>query len=455
MTFATVPAAVEKYSTAFEAAETRKNSESPAWLNSTRRQAWATFSELGIPTRRRGNELWKYTNLRPLAEAEFSFGEAGSVSLDALKSNGPWDDSWDTIVVVDGVYSDSLSNLHGTSGLVAGSLASAISSGSGEVERLLSSLAGREEYAFTALNTAFIDDGAYVQIAEDSSLDSPVQVVFVTSGPGHDGDSSRATYPRLLVDAGENSSLTLIETYINLSGSAQLTVPVVEIFAGRGSVVRHHRVQMENEQSFHIGTTRVNQLADSTFSSTTFAVGASIGRNDIHTQLAEPGAECTLRGLYMTGGQQHQDQEISTTHAKPHCSSHQYYKGILSGRSRAVFSGKVVVERDAQKSIADQKDLNLLLSRGAEIDAKPSLEIYADDVKAAHGATAGHVDRNTLFYLQSRGIDEDAAKAMLVRGFAEEMLDDFKPKALRDFVERVTDYRIKILLDESDTIGTA
>ena len=211
---------------------------------------------------------------------------------------------------------------------------------------------------------------------------------------------------------------------------------------------------MENENSFHLATTRVAQMEDSTFTSTSFAVGSSIARNDIHTSLDAPGASCTLHGLYMTSGEQQQDQEISTTHVKPSCTSDQFYKGILSGNSRAAFSGKVVVKRDAQKSDATQKDLNLLLSRGARIDAKPSLEIYADDVVAAHGATAGHVDRDTLFYLNSRGIDERAAKAILIRGFAEEMIDEFEPEALNAFVERVASERIPVLLAESDTIGT-
>jgi Fe-S cluster assembly protein SufD len=341
--------------------------------------------------------------------------------------------------------------LHETAGLSAGSLAEAISSGRGNIESQLTSLAGCEEYTFTALNTAFLADGAYVAFAENAELANPVHVVFVTSN----SPASRANYPRFLIDAGENSSSVIIETYINLAESAQLSLPVAEIFSGSGSSVRHYRIQMENEKSFHIGTTRVHQLDDSSFTSTSFAVGASIARNDIHTQLDAPGANCTLHGLYMTSGQQQQDQEISTTHAKPHCTSNQYYKGILSGKSHAVFSGKVVVERDAQKSDATQKDLNLLLSRGAEIDAKPSLEIYADDVVAAHGATAGHVDRGTLFYLQSRGVDEETAKAILIRGFAGEMLNEFEPPALFEFVERVTDERIPVLLTESDALGTA
>jgi len=450
MTLATLPAAVDKYSEAYEAvAGTREGS--PDWLATARRHAWQTFSELGIPVKRRGNELWKYTDLRPLAAGAFEFGAVGTVTPDEIKATAPWDDAWDTVVVVDGKFRADLSNLHETPGLIAGSLDAAIYSGTGDIEKQLTSLAGHENYAFTALNTAFLDDGSYIAIEDNTELAEPVHVVFVTSKL----PASRAIYPRLLVDAGSNTSTVIIETHVNLADSAQLSLPVVEVFAASGATIRHYRVQMENEQSFHMGTTRVHQLDDSSFTSTTFAVGAAIARNDIHTQLDAPGANCTLHGLYMTSGKQQQDQEISTTHAKPHCTSNQFYKGILSGKSHAVFSGKVVVERDAQKSDAIQKDLNLLLSRGAEIDAKPSLEIYADDVTASHGATAGHVDRDTLFYLQSRGVDEEAAKAILIRGFAEEMLDEFKPEALHEFVERITDERIPVLLAESDALGTA
>ena len=450
MTLATPAAAVEKFSGAYESLAAG-SSDVPEWLKTVRQQGWATFSELGLPTKRRGNELWKYTNLQPLAAADFAYTVGGSVSVDQIKAAGPWDDAWNTVVVVDGKFSAELSNLHDTVGLDAGSLAEAISSGKGDIESQLASLAGREDYAFTALSTAFIEDGAYLAITDGTELEQPIQVVFVTS----DDAESRASYPRMVVDAGANTSIVLIETYLNLSDSAQFASPVGELFAGDQSTIRHYRVQMENESSFHLGTTRVRQLGDSNFTSTSFAVGASIARNDVHTLLDAPRATCTLHGLYMTNGSQQQDQEISTTHAKPGCTSNQFYKGILSGKSHAVFSGKVVVMRDAQKSDATQKDLNLLLSRGAEIDAKPSLEIYADDVTAAHGATAGHVDKDTLFYLQSRGVDEEAAKAILVRGFAEEMLNEFEPKALNDFVERITDERIPILLEESDTIGTA
>ena len=447
MTLATSPAAVEKFSSAYENAD---HAKSPGWLSDTRQQAWSIFSELGIPVKRRGNELWKYTNLAPVAEYDFEYGVSGSVSIDQIRLTSPWDDTWNIAVVVDGKFNAELSVLRQDDGLRVDSLSDVFSSGSGDVESQFASLAGREQYAFTALNTAFASDGAYVAVAPGVKVVNPIQVIFVSS----DSVKSRASYPRLLVDVGSDSSITLIETYVNLSDSTQLSVPVTEVFTASGAMIRHYRIQMENENSFHLATTRVAQMEDSTFTSTSFAVGSSIARNDIHTSLDAPGASCSLHGLYMTRGEQQQDQEISTTHVKPSCTSDQFYKGILSGNSRAAFSGKVVVKRDAQKSDATQKDLNLLLSRGARIDAKPSLEIYADDVVAAHGATAGHVDRDTLFYLHSRGIDERAAKAILIRGFAEEMIDEFEPEALNAFVERVASERIPVLLAESDTIGT-
>ena len=447
MTLATSPAAVEKFSSAYANAD---HAKSPGWLSDTRRDAWSIFSELGIPVKRRGNELWKYTNLAPVAESDFEYDVSGSVSIDQIRLTSPWDDTWNIAVIVDGKFNADLSALHEDGGLRVESLSDAFSSGSGDVESQFASLAGREKYAFTALNTAFASDGAYVAVAPGVKVVNPIQVIFVSS----DSVKSRASYPRLLVDVGSDSSITLIETYVNLSDSTQLSVPVTEVFAASSAMIRHYRIQMENENSFHLATTRVAQMEDSTFTSTSFAVGSSIARNDIHTSLDAPGASCSLHGLYMTSGEQQQDQEISTTHVKPNCTSDQFYKGILSGNSRAAFSGKVVVKRDAQKSDATQKDLNLLLSRGARIDAKPSLEIYADDVVAAHGATAGHVDRDTLFYLHSRGIDERAAKAILIRGFAEEMIDEFEPEALNAFVERVASERIPVLLAESDTIGT-
>ena len=204
---------------------------------------------------------------------------------------------------------------------------------------------------------------------------------------------------------------------------------------GEEASLTHYRYQDDGENSYHFATTRVSQDAGSNYRSTSFSVGSSIGRNDVFTSLNGEYADSTLHGVYITTNRQHHDNEISTTHAAPNGTSDQYYKGILSGRSRAVFSGKDCGGKRCPEDGREPEDLNLLLSHGAEVDTKPSLEIYADDVKCAHGATAGHVDEDTLFYLQSRGVDYDTAQAMLIRGFAAEILTEFDDDDLRDFLE--------------------
>ena len=264
-----------------------------------------------------------------------------------------------------------------------------------------------------------------------------------------------AVYPRVAIQMGEGSSGTLIESHLSLSDATHMSVPVVEIRMGENASLAHYRYQDDGENSYHFATTRVSQDAGSSYRSTSFSVGSSIGRNDVFTSLNGEYADSTLHGVYITTNRQQHDNEISTTHVVPNGTSDQYYKGILSGRSRAVFSGKIVVERGAQKTDANQKDLNLLLSHGAEVDTKPSLEIYADDVKCGHGATAGHVDEDTLFYLQSRGVNYETAQAMLIRGFAAEILDEFEDDEFREFLETRLDQLMPDLQEASDTIGTA
>jgi Fe-S cluster assembly protein SufD len=347
---------------------------------------------------------------------------------------------------VDGQFQEQLSNLPKQQGLRAESLAEAMHSDRAAVEPYLGKHAPYSGDAFRALNTAFLTDGGFVRVDAGAEIEQPVQLLFITSA----AEASRAIYPRILWVSGENSGSTLIETYVNLAETPQLTDSVAEIVLGHGARLRHYRVQIEHEKSHHIGIERIYQAGDSTYTSTSYATGPAIGRYDIHNLLDAPGGECTLHGLYLTTNRQHQSNEISTTHAKPRCKSHQFFKGVLAGRSQAVFSGKVIVQVDAQKSEADQKDLNLLLSHGAEIDTKPALEIYADDVKAGHGATAGHVDPDAMFYMQSRGLSLDEARAMLVRGFIGEIVDEFEPESLHAFVERKTEEVMPALLAAAD-----
>ena len=399
----------------------------PSWLNSLRERAWAEFEKIGFPTARRGNELWKYTDLRRLETDAFKLAEPGAISADALKSDAPWSDDWHTAVVVDGQFNAELSRNLSGDGIQISSIVDADDS---SVESLLGSIAPFEGSAFVALNTAFLSSGVFVRIDDNAAPAQPAHILNIVT-PGAD---MRASYPRILVSAGAGSQATIIESHINLSDGPQLIVPVFEAFLGKGANVRHFRIQLENEKTVHIATTRTSQPDDAVFNSTTFATGPAIGRNDVHTLLAEEGAETTLHGLYITNGSSHQDNEISTTHEKPHGTSHQYYKGILAGKSRAVFSGKVLVKEGAMKTVAEQKDMNLMLSHGAEIDTKPSLEIYADDVKCAHGATAGFVDRDMLFYMLSRGVPGEEATKMLITGFASEIVDEFEPEEVREFL---------------------
>jgi len=415
------------------------------WMSELRQSGWDHFDSIGFPTARRGNELWKYTNLTALDRGQFGFqlDEPDAVGPDVLRERAPWSDDWSTLVFIDGRYSPSLSQVSSGDGVKVRNFSDAANSES--LRTNLGTHAAVDENAFSALNTAFLVDGGFVQIPDNSEDTSPIHLLFVTTPGG-----SRAIYPRTLVVSGINSRSTVIESYISLGDEGGFTAPVAEYVLNSGSGIEHYRVLVENEETFHIGTTRVYQMDNSIFTSTSFALGPKIGRNDVHVLLDAPGAECTLNGLYLTTGDQHMDNHISTTHAKPHGTSHQFYKGVLSGNSRAVFSGRVLVEKDAQKTQAFQKDLNLVLSHGAEIDTKPSLEIYADDVQCAHGATAGHTDPEALFYMQARGIDEVTAQAMLMRGFASEIVDMIGVDGLQDYVHGVVEEVIPRLQAAAD-----
>ena len=405
-----------------------------------RRAAWEEFERIGFPVHRRDNELWKYTDLRQIDRIGFRFGDWDTqVDLARIAELVPMPEEWSNLVFINGRLEHNSGNAPLTRIQACG---------------WVGKLADYQSNGFVSLATAFmrIRGGSYLQFGRPREYTEPVHIIHVIDGSvgGPIVDN-----PRIAVEMGDGSRATLIESYVSLSEDVHMTLPVVEIKLGEGSELTHYRYQYNSENSYHFATTRVLQEASSNYRSTSFSVGSDIGRNDVFTHLIGEYAESTLHGVYLTTNQQHQDNEISTTHAAPHCTSDQYYKGILSGQSRAVFSGKITVERGAQKTDANQKDLNLLLSHGAEVDTKPSLEIYADDVKCGHGATAGYVDEDTLFYLQSRGVDYETAQAMLIRGFAAEMLDEFEDQILREFLEGKLDELMPALQEASDTIGTA
>ena len=415
----------ERYLADFESAS--RGGDGPEWLGGLRRQAIESFGRVGFPTQTRGNERWKYTNVGPLARSTFSYSlevDPDTISPGQVRELAPWDDDWTTLVFVDGVYAPALS--HGE-GAVARSMASTVATDGAVIGEHLGRYASIQD-GFIAVNTAFTHDGAVVEVPDGTEIDTPVHLVFLSSGVSPD----RVSYPRVLVLAGRNSRLTLVDSYVGPPDSRYFTNTVVEIAASDGAEIEHYRYICESPTAFHIGATRTRLDAGASYTCTSVATGARIARNDLSVLMDAPGGSCVLRGLYSTSGSQHIDNHIDIDHARPSCTSDQYFKGILDGRSRAVFSGRVLVRKDAQKSEAHQSDKNLILSEGARINTKPSLEIYADDIQATHGATAGAVADDALFYMRSRGIDEDTARRLLVSGFAAEILDTIPLDALRE-----------------------
>ena len=436
----------ESYLSDYRAAE--REATGPAWLRDIRADAIARFEEVGFPTARRGNERWKYTSVAPIARAEFEYDprrRLNGLRAEIVSSSVPWHDSWRRLVFVDGVFAPALSSSPAAMGEVqASSLGEAVSSDPAGVEKHLASHASFENDGFTALNTAFVRDGAFVQIPAGVSVEIPLHLIFLSTGSAE----PTVSYPRVLVVAKAGSKANVIESYVGLDVGRYFSNAVSEMVLEEGAEVEHYRLQAESESAFHVGVARVVQAEGSTYASRAFFKGASLGRYDLSVLLEGPNSACHLGGLYTTSGTQHLDNNINIEHAGPHTTSRLSYKGILDGRSRAVFGGTVVVRKEAQKTDALQSDKNLVLSPYAEVDSKPALFIYADDVKCGHGATAGNIDEETVFYMRSRGVDIDTASRLLIYGFASETIDgvlvpDLKAYLEAAFIETLPSYRFE------------
>jgi len=291
---------------------------------------------------------------------------------------------------------------------------------------------GGREHAFACLNATYATDGAFLHIGKNAVVDSPVEVVFVSLPH----PEARAIHPRLLVVAERNSQCTLVESHIGPEGEAYLSNSVAEFVVSEGARVDHYRIQKEALAGSHISNTRIRQARDSSYANHAFSFGGGLVRNDINALLDGEGVTTTLNGLYLTDGVQHIDNHTTIDHAKANSNSFQTYKGILGGKSTAVFNGKIFVRQDAQRTDAKQSNKNLLMSPDATINTKPQLEIWADDVRCTHGATVGQLDSDALFYLQARGLDHETAKQMLTYAFANEVLDGLPNEAVKELLER-------------------
>jgi Fe-S cluster assembly protein SufD len=432
------------------------------WLRQLRREAFARFCEVGFPTTH--DEDWRFTNVAPIATTAFqlprgvpTFAEERQIwatcrseseslvpQLDTLCADG----AACRLVFINGLFAQQLSECPGlASGVKVSSLARELATETPEralLERHLGHYADTRRDSFLALNTAFAEDGAYVHVARGAVVEGPIYLLFLSTLES----TPIMSHPRNLILADDNSQLTVAEDYVWLGSGSGLCNALTELVAGDGAIVAHYRIERDSAgasvsanrstaSGYNISTLRVEQGRSSNVTSHSVLLGGALVRNNVHPVLNGEGGECLINGLFVGAGREHLDNYMLVEHAKPHCGSRQFYNGILDGRAHGVFHGRIIVHKDAQKTDAKQTNRNLLLSDEAQIDSKPQLEIYADDVKCTHGATIGQMDEEALFYLRSRGIDEAAARKHLLLAFAEECIERMQAGPARSHVERL------------------
>ena len=432
----------ETYLQAFDLFERNGSAQDPPWAHKLRKAAISRFNDLGFPTARRGNEEWKYTDVRSLARTPFQIFPSSvpaKLTVQDLKRFYFGQSDWNRLVFVDGRYDENLSFLSPLpTGVRVLNLSEAMISSDSLLEEHLGHHAEYEANAFTALNTAFIHDGAFVYIPDGIEVKEPILLLFLSTSR----DQGTMSQPRVILLTGKNSKASIIESYETLSDSEYFTNSVTEIVVGAGSVVEYYKFQRQSHEAFHITNTQVVQARDSSFSSINIDLGGGLVRNNLNLLMGDEGSACTLNGLYMLNGSQHVDNQVIIDHAKPYTTSKELYKGILDGKSRSVFHGSIIVREGAIKVDARQEDKNLLLSDQAEADTKPAFWIYCNDVKCAHGAACGQLDEDALFYLTSRGIREQDARTLLTHGFVVEVIDSIINKPFRTHIEDLVQMKL-------------
>lgn len=432
--------AAQRYVEAHQRFSSNGASNAPAWLQQRRHAALARFADRGFPTTRQ--EAWRFTDIKPIAQSDFALAEeVPSMSRDALEPYLVGGAGRLTAVFVNGRYAPELSST-GTlpEGLQLGGLQAGLETHGEVIEHHLAQHALDTENPFTSLSTAFAHDGAFVLVPKDLVLDRPLQLLFVGA---NEGDRPLVWHPRTLIIVERGAQLSLVETYAGVGSGRYWTNAVTEVVVGENANVDTYRVQRESPGAFHTAATHSTQQRNSVYSLVTFAFGGGLTRHDLRAVLDGEGAEATLDGLSLLGDRQHVDHHTTLEHAKPHCNSWEYFNGIFDDRSRGVFNGRIIVRPGAQKTDSKQTNNNLLLSATARADSQPQLEIYADDVRCTHGATLGPIDDKQLFYLETRGLDPDAARRLLTYGFAAEILGNVTHEELRTSLDRVVKARLE------------
>jgi Fe-S cluster assembly protein SufD len=419
---------IEIYLSNFSRLEDGLAGSGQSWIHSIRKAAISRFAELGFPTTR--DEEWKYTSVAPILNVVFKPAgyELNGLNSRTLARVGFGESVGSELVFVNGHYSRELSSPRPLpKGVKVGTLATALSTDRELVEPHLSRYAGTQDHPFVALNTAFMEDGAFLYLPKGKVIEEPIHLLFISTAR----KEATVSYPRNLIVAEGGSQATILESYMGLEKGVYFTNAVTEIVVGENAGIDHYKLQRESEEAFHIATLQVQQGRSSRFSSHSIGWGGALVRNDINSVLDGEGCECILNGLYLGTGQQHVDNHTRIDHVKPHCSSRELYKGVLDGKARGVFSGKIVVHKAAHKSDGKQTNKNLLLSEDALIDTKPQLEINNNDVKCAHGSTIGRLDEDSIFYLRSRGIGLELARSLLTYAFVSDIIGRIKIEPVR------------------------
>jgi Fe-S cluster assembly protein SufD len=419
------------YRDTFERLHNQLPGGSVPWITRMRNQAMTEFQQHALPDTR--VEAWKYTDLRNLQRHSFSPSVTrGKISETDLE---PWlfkHEPMHRLVFVDGRFAPDLCPFQTwLDGVTLTSLATVMEHSPHELETVLGHTLTTDRPGFDAMNTAFLQDGAYIKLDRDAVLEQAIHLLFISTG-----QANGMTTVRNVIRAGPGSAATVIESWVALHDATSLTNTVTEIVLHENSVLQHYTLEQESTAATHIGGLYVQQDRNSRLDAHSVALGGRLVRNELQVDLNGRGAECNLNGLTLTHGQQHVDNNTRIEHHSPQASSNEWYRGILNDRSRTVFSGRIVVHPDAQQTRAQQSNRSLLLSSEAEADARPQFEIYADDVQCTHGCTVGELDSEALFYLRSRGLDENGARSLLIYAFAADVLERMHLDPVRHYLQQ-------------------
>ena len=423
---------IENYQQQFCAQQQPQNS-----VSQLRQQSLARLGEIGFPTTR--DENWRYTNIKPLLKQAFNVVTQSETSISAEQIAAFDIDQLNSlkVVIIDGQFNADLSASVLPAGLVLKNLAAVMVENPDRAAAHLNQLLPEATHGFMELNTAFVSNGVWIEVDQRMEIEQPIELLFISTG-----QENSLVQPRNVFIAAPQSQAKIIERYVSLHDNKVITNAISEIYCSENSKLEHVRIQQESRATNHISGTFVKLQENAHFSTTTITLGGNLTRNDLRCQIAGTGSHSNMYGLYAANQRQHVDNFTQVEHQVANCTSDELYKGVLDDRARAVFHGRIYVAQDAQQTDAYQNNRTLLLSQDAEVDTKPQLEIYADDVKCSHGATIGQLNKEYLFYLRARGVELSKARRMLTFAFVKEALDAITIEPLKTYLEQQLDEQL-------------